>query len=209
MKRQLLAVMVAASLSSFAGIACAGPFDSLTSAIPGVGSSGGSVSPDSIVSKYIAGSVSVNNADVKMLRAVGLKDEADRAELQAKNLTEGATQEALEASAKSQTESSKALEAKFTSGKMKMDAQSKAQFAAGMVDLGKGVLQYVAMSKEIAGFKPSPAAIGGSTLSAVYIVKNLPDSILSLVSTLKSSVSFAKANNIPVPKEAADATSAI
>ncbi len=211
MKHKLSAVIIGASLCALSGFACAAGLGSLTSAIPGVGSgsSRSSVSPDSIVNKYVAGSKNVNSADVKMLRAVGLKDEADRAELQAKNLTEGATKDALEESAKSQTESSKALEAKLTSGNVQMDAQSKELFTAGMADLGKGVLQYAAMSKEVSGFKPSPTAIGGSTMSAVYVVKTLPESIKNLASTLKSSVDFAKANNIPVPKEAADATAAI
>ena len=62
------------------------------------------------------------------------------------------------------------------------------------------------MGKDAQGFKPSPTAIGGATTSAVFIVKNLPDSIKTLGSTLKSSIDFAKTNNIPVPKEANDAT---
>jgi len=211
MKHNLSVVIIGASLCALSSLACAAGLGSLTSAIPGVGSgsSSSSASPDSIVNKYVAGSKNVNSADIKMLRAVGLKDEADRAELQAKNLTEGATKDALEESAKSQTESSKALEAKLASGNVEMDAQSKELFAAGMADLGKGLLQYTAMSKDVAGFKPAPTSVGGSTMSAVYVAKTLPESIKNLASTLKSSITFAKTNNIPVPKEAADATAAI
>ena len=173
------------------------------------GSSGSSVTAEGIVSKYVAGAQYVNSADIKMLRAVGLKDAADRAELHAKNLTEGATQGALEESTKSQTESSKALEDALKNNKTQMDAKSKEQFANGMADLGRGLLAYLAVSKDAAGFKPSVSSLGASALSAGYIVKSLPDSITSLASSLKSSVEFAKTNNIPVPKEAADATSAI
>ncbi|MFT3961687.1 hypothetical protein [Propionivibrio sp.] len=210
MKNRLAAVLLGASLCALSGVVSA-QFGNLPKTIPGMASAspGSSVTPEGIVSRYVAGSKHVNNADIKMLRAVGLKDEADRAELQAKNLTEGATKDALEESVKSQTESSKALEARLAGGKVEMDAKSKEMFAAGMADLGRGIVQYAAMSKEASGFKPGPSAIGGSTTSALYVVKTLPDSIRNLASTLKSSMDFAKANNIPVPKEAADATAAI
>lgn len=209
MKTKFVALVLGMALLGTSGMACA-QFGGLGGKLTGMtGGSSSNASPEGIVTKYVGGAKSVNTADVKMLRAVGLKEEADRAELQAKNLTEGATQGSLEDAVKVQTDSSKALEAKFASGKVEMDEQSKKQFAAGMADLGRGLLAYVGMSKEASGFKPSPTAVGASTLSAAYIVKTLPDSIKTLGSTLKSSIDFAKTNNIPVPKEAADATSAI
>jgi hypothetical protein len=172
----------------------------------GVGGSGASVSADQIVGKYVTGSQHVNKAEVKMLKAVGLKDQADLAELQAKNLTAGATSSALEEAAKVQTDSSKALEDAFKQAKVEMDAKSKKQFSDGMADLGRGIVQYAGMSGDMKNFSPNPTAIGAATTSAVYIVKNLPASLKSLGSTLKGAVDFAKTNNIPVPKEAADAT---
>jgi hypothetical protein len=209
MKTKFVAVILGMALLGASSVACA-QFGGLGSKLSGVtGGSSSNVSPEGIVTKYVGGAQNVNKADVKMLRAVGLKEEADRAELQAKNLTEGATQGSLEDATKVQTDSSKALQEKFASGKVEMDEKSKKQFADGMVDLAHGLLAYVGMSKEASGFKPAPTAIGSSSLSAAYVVKTLPDSIKSLGSTLKSSIDFAKTNNIPVPKEAADATSAI
>lgn len=209
MKSKIVAVILGASLLGISGMASA-QFGGLGGKISGLtGGSSSNVTPKQVVSKYVVGTKSVNTADVKMLRAVGLKEEADRAELQAKNLTEGATQDALENSVKVQTENSKALQEKFASGQIQMDEASKKEFADGMAHLGIGLLAYVKMSKEAAGFQPSPTAIGASTAPALYIVKTLPDSIKNLGSTLKSSIDFAKSNNIPVPKEAADATAAI
>lgn len=209
MKHKIAALVIGINLFSLPGLVSA-QFGGLTKSIPGLSSGGdSSISPEGIVKKYVGGSQSVSSADIKMLRAVGLKDDADRAELHAKNLTEGATKDALEEAAKSQTESSKALEAKLKEGKVDMDAKSKEQFSSGMADLGRGILQYFGMSKEASGFKPGISSIGGSTTSALFVVKTLPESLKNLVSTLKSSVAFAKTNNIPVPKEAADATSAI
>lgn len=210
MKAKYVAVLFGVGLLFASGTASA-QFGGLPGKLPsGLGGGGDSaVSADGIVSKYVAGARNVNSADIKMLRAVGLKAEADRAELQAKNLTEGATKDALEDAAKSQTESSKALEDALKDNKTKMDAKSKEQFSSGMGDLAKGILAYIGLSKDVSGFRPSVGNLGGSAMSAAYVVKTLPESVKSLVSTLKSSIAFAKANNIPVPKEASDATSAI
>lgn len=170
------------------------------------GGGGGSVTAEQIVAKYVGGTQSVMRADANMLAAVGLKDEAEKASVQAKNLTEGATKNSLEEAAAVQTASSKALEEKLAGKKIEMDAASKKQFADGMVDLAKGVVQYVGMSKEVAGFKPGVSSIGNAAGSALYVAKGLPDSVKGLGHTLKMAIDFAKANNIPVPKEANDAT---
>lgn len=172
----------------------------------GVGGSGGGATAEQIVAKYVGGTQSVMRADANMLAAVGLKDEAEKAAVQAKNLTEGATKNSLEEAAAVQTASSKALEEKLSGKKIEMDAASKKQFADGLVDLAKGVVQYVGMSKDVSGFKPSAASLGNAAGSALYVAKGLPDSIKGLGHTLKTAIDFAKANNIPVPKEANDAT---
>lgn len=203
MKTKFLAVVMGATLMAASGVASA-QFGSLSKLAGGSAAASG-VSAEQIVKNYVGGAQSVNKADVKMLRAVGLKDEADRAELQAKNLTEGATKDSLEEAAKVQTESSKALEAILKNQKVEMDAKSKQQFSDGMADLARGLIQYVGMGKEAQSFKPSPAALG-ATNSALFVVKTLPDSIKTLGNSLKSSIEFAKTNNIPVPKEANDAT---
>lgn len=209
MKTKIVAVILGVSLLGVTGVASA-QFGGLGGKISGLtGSSSSNVTPQQVVSKYVVGAKSVNTADVKMLRAVGLKEEADRAELQAKNLTEGATEDGLKDAMATQTESNKALQEKFASGQVQMDEASKKEFTDGMAHLGIGLLAYVKMSKEASGFQPSPTAIGSSTAPALYIVKTLPDSIKNLGNTLKSSIDFAKSHNIPVPKEAADATAAI
>jgi hypothetical protein len=170
------------------------------------GGSGGGATAEQIVAKYVGGAQSVMRADANMLAAVGLKDEAEKASVQAKNLTEGATKNSLEEAHAVQTASSKALEEKLSGKKIEMDAASKKQFADGLVDLAKGVVLYVGMSKDVSGFKPSVSSVGNAAGSALYVAKGLPDSIKNLGHTLKMAIDFAKANNIPVPKEANDAT---
>ncbi|MBX9868840.1 MAG: hypothetical protein K2X63_03510 [Burkholderiaceae bacterium] len=171
-----------------------------------MGGSGGGISAEQMVSKYVSGTKNVTQADAKMLEAVGLKDEAAKAALQAQNLTEGATKGNLEDADKVQTESSKALEEKLNGKKVTMDAAGKKLFASGLKDLAVGMIQYVGMSKDVSSFKPSITSIGGSAKSALYVVKTLPSSIKNLGTTLKAAIDFSKENDIPIPKEATDAT---
>lgn len=181
----------------------------LTKSLGGGSSTSSNVSSEQIVSKYVVGSKNVLNADAKMLEAVGLKDESAKAALQAKNLTEGATKDNLEEANKVQTESSKALEAKLNGQKVNMDAASKKLFSSGVKDLAVGVLQYVGMSKDAGAYKPNLMSLNSSAKSAVFVAKSAPGSIKNLGETLKMVIEYSKANDIPVPKEANDATAAL
>ncbi|MDC8758144.1 hypothetical protein [Janthinobacterium fluminis] len=204
MKNKRISVLLASVLLGASAVASA-QMPSLGGMLGGGKSSGASA--EQIVSKYVAGTQNVMKADANMLAAVGLKDEADKVALHAKNLTEGATKDALEGASKLQSDSSKALEQQMSGKKVVMDAASKKQFAEGVQDLSKGVIQYVGMSKDVTGFKPSVTSMGGAAAPALFVVQNLPGSIKSLASTLKLAIEFSKTNNIPLPKEANDATS--
>lgn len=204
MKTKMIAVFASAVLLAIPGLASA-QLGGLGKTL-GVGGGGSSVSASQIVNNYVDGAKYVNSADVKMLRAVGLKDEADRLELQSKNLTAGATKDSLEEANKAQTQSSKALEERLNGEKFTMDEASKAQFSDGMADLGKGLIKYITLTKNAQGFKPGPSDLGAAN-SATYVVSSMPDSIKALASSLKSATDFAKTNNIPVPKESVEATS--
>ena len=105
-----------------------------------------------------------------------------------------------------QSENSKLLEEQMKGKKVAMDDASKLRFTEGLIDLSKGVIQYVGMSKDVGSFKPSVTALGASANSALFIAQNLPSSIKAVGSTLKVAIDFAKNNNIPLPKEASDAT---
>lgn len=178
-------------------------FGGLAKSLTGGGSG---ASAEQIVTKYVGATQSVMRADAGMLAAVGLKDEAEKAAVQAKNLTEGATKNSLEEASAVQTESSVALEKALKGKKVEMDDASKKQFAGGVAELAKGVLLYVGVGKDASGFKPGVSSIGGAVAPALYVAKSLPDSIKNLGGTLKLAIDFSKANNIPVPKEANDAT---
>ncbi|MDB5814997.1 MAG: hypothetical protein JWN23_2114 [Rhodocyclales bacterium] len=205
MKNRFLPALIMASSLMAASSSAFAQFGGL-SKLAGGGDSATSVSADQVVQKYVGGAQNVMSADKKMLEALGAKDKAAIAELSAKNLTQGATKDSVQDAAKVQTDSSKALETAMKNQTSEMDAKSKQQFSDGLVDLARGVIQYVGMGTAVTNFKPSLTSIGSSTDSAIFIVKNLPDSIKALGGTLKSAIDFAKTNNIPVPPDATKAT---
>ncbi len=208
MKKQLKLALAGAAFLALSNTAYA-QFGGLGKIGGGSASSAEGVSAETIVKKYAGGTQSVLRADANMLAALGKKEDAERMELHAKNLTEGPTKDAFEEATKLQTESSKILESEMSGNKVAMDAESKKKFAAGVGELAKGVMQYVSMTSDAKSFKPSVTSIGGAAGAAVYIVKNLPDSIKNLGGTLKKAIAFSKANNIPLPKEAAEATAGL
>jgi hypothetical protein len=200
MKKAIVTGIVALSLTTVSGFAVA-QFGALGGALGGGGSSS-SVSAETIVSKYVSGTKSVMTADAFMLRALGLKEQAEKEELAAKNLTEGATASSLEDAAKIQTESSETIAAEMTGKKVVLDAAAKADYTKGLLNLAKGIKEYIGMSSDVKNFKPGISSVGASLEAATYVVKTLPDSISSLTKTLTQAVEFARENKIEVPAEA-------
>lgn len=170
------------------------------------GGAGSSVSADSLVKSYVAGTQQVMSSDVSLLKALGLKEQAEKEELAAKNLTQGPTSAALEEAAKVQTEGSKALADAMDAKKVTLSADSKKDYVRGVVELVKGIKSYAGMAGDVKGFKPGMSSIGSGAGAAMYVVKTLPGSLTSLKDTLKRSIAFAKENKIELP---ADATAAL
>lgn len=182
-------------------------FGGLGSALGGGGGSGSaSVSADSLVKSYVSGTQQVMGSDVSFLKALGQKEMAERVELSAKNLTTGPTSSTLEGAAKVQTESGKAVEEGMLAQKGVMSAESKKDYARGVVELVKGIKSYTGMAIDVKNFKPGISSFGASAGAAIFVVKSLPDSLSNLKNTLKRSIAFAKENKIELP---ADATSVL
>lgn len=190
--------MATLSMPSFA------QFGSLTGALGGGG--GSSVSADSLVKSYAAGTQLVMSSDVSLLKALGLKEHAEKEELAAKNLTQGPTTAAFEDAAKVQTETNKAMADAMGAKKVTLSAESKKDYARGVVDLVKGIKSYAGMAGDVKNFKPGISSFGSAAGAALYVVKSLPGSLSSLKDTLKRSIEFARENKIELP---ADATSVL
>lgn len=183
--------------------------------IPGMGKSSGGGSADlggqqdSLVKGYVSANKDVLNANAIMAEALGLKDQAVASRATADALKEGATKDNLDAANKAVATSTDAVAAEIAKGP-KLDAAAKATFGVGLASLSSGVIKYVALGKDVKDMgsnlkSASPAALP-KLQSAVFVVSKFPDSLSSVSKGLKNAIDFAKANDIPIPK---DATSAL
>lgn len=202
MKIKLMASIFGIAITTFSVPSSAGLMDNISGITGGKGSATSSASAEDLVKSYVGGTQKVMSGDAKLLSAVGLKEQAEKAEAEIKNLTQGATAESLEQAAKVQTENNAALADRKAAGNVKMTADGKKLYAAGLMDLALGLKSYMGMSSDIKNFKPSLTSIGSSGNAALFVVKSLPSSTESLMSTLKNAVEFAKENKIEVPSDA-------
>jgi hypothetical protein len=168
----------------------------------GAATAGSNVSAESLVQSYVAGTNQVVKARVNLLTALNKKDLAEAEALAAKNMTEGPTKASLEGVAQLQTEDNKAFAAALKDSNVVLDDNSKKLYAAGLVDLVKGIKAYTGMAGDVKNFKPSLTSIGGAATAAVFVIKTMPGTLSTLKETLQQSIAFAKANNLPVPAEA-------
>jgi hypothetical protein len=172
-------------------------------------SSGGSdagSSQDALVNAYVAANKQVLIAQSKMASALGASEAAALAKAEAESLSSGATKDNLSKADSVQSDVSKAISERQQAKGTKMDEASKKEYAAGLATLGQGVSQYVGLSARLPAFQnaltsASPLMIAKLSAGA-YILKSFPNNSVNLKNTLVQAVSYAKSNDIPVPKDA-------
>jgi hypothetical protein len=202
MKSKALGLVFGAIVATASVSASAFGLGNLTSAVGGGSKSESSVTAQSLVDLYLGSGQSVMNGQAKLLEAVGLKTEAEKAEAASKNMTKGATKDNLEDAVKVQTEGSKALADKKAEGGIKMTAEAKKIYTAGLLNLAVGLKGYVDMASSVSSYKPGMSDLGAAAGSAMFIVKSLPNSTQNVTTTIKQAMEFAKENKIEIPKEA-------
>lgn len=183
--------------------------------IPGMGKSSGGAAADltgqqdKLVTSFVAANKDVLNANSTMQAALGLQVESIASKATADSLTEGATKDNLDAANKQLSVSTAAVAAELAKGP-KLDAKSKAAFGLGLASLASGVIKYVGVGKSVSNMASGLSSASPMQLfklqPAVFMVAQVPGSLASLASTLKSAIDFAKSNDIPV---ASDATQAL
>ncbi|WP_083338772.1 hypothetical protein [Chromobacterium sphagni] len=212
--RKTLIVSALAALTLTSIQTQAGMFDAVTSLTGAAGSnaSGGDLvgQQQQLVESYTGANKQVLMAQSLMASALGAKDAAALAKAEADALTSGATKDNLSKADSVQSDVSKIISERQKNAGSAMDAESKKTYADGLASLGKGMLKYTKMANQFSGFKNALAAASPLDLpklsSGAYIVTSLPSNSKNLYEALKQAVSFAKSNDIPVPK---DATSAL
>lgn len=187
----LLAIISTGSASAFA------QFGALAGALGGGGSSSGSVTPEKIVTSYVAGDELVKSGQKKMITALGLKTQEALAVLESKNYSASPTKSEIEESGRVQTAGNKAIEEGMAAQAGQMSDSSKKEFVGGIGSLALGVKKYSDMSSDLSNFKPGLSSIGGAAMSAVAIVPMVPTSISNLVATLKKAIAFSREQKMP------------
>ena len=203
-----LAVAVPLSASAFD---LSGAIGSVTGSKSDAGSGGDAMAQqDALVNSYVAANKEVLTAQYKMASALGASDAAALAKAEAAALGSGATVDSLSKADSVQSDVSKAITERQNAVGNTMDAAAKKEYASGLASLGKGVIQYAAMTTKFNAFKNAIASVSPLALTKLsagaYVVKTFPSNSSNLHKTLTQAVSFAKSNAIPVP---ADATSAL
>lgn len=196
------------------------PSISFAFSIPGVGlgsSGSGNAGPDlnaeqtQLITNYVAANQFVLTANEKMAQALGLSADAAKVKATAAALTSGPSLGNIK---KSDTVLSKSIQEVTTNIKNNkakpLDAASKQLFAAGLVNLAAGVVEYGKLASNIGNVQSSLSSASPMALMnlspMIYIAKNLPSNAKNLGSTLSEAVTYAKGQDIPVP---ASATSAL
>lgn len=186
------------SAISFAVAPAFAQFGALGGAFGGGSSaSSGSVTPETLVTSYVAGDELVKSGQKQMITALGIKTNEALAVLESKNYSANPTKSEIEESGRVQTAGNKAIEEGIATKAGKMSDDSKKEFVTGIGSLLLGVKKYSDMSTDLANFKPSMTSIGGAAMSAVAIVPMVPTSIKNLVETLKHAIAFSKEQKMP------------
>jgi hypothetical protein len=188
----------------------------LNDAQPQQASGGNAISmQDGLVARYVEASRQVNTAQTELLYAFGLKDKAAALEAEAKALSSGATldKDGIEKQKKLSDDANAAIQAKMDSG-AELSAEGKQHYAKSISPFAAGVAITTKMPNDLTAFSnAAQSQIQSSSVldkvkvtsklsSGLYLVKELPGYSVNLLSCLNKIVTYAKKNQIPVPKDA-------
>jgi len=215
MKKSVLALAILASSMAVAVPSYAFSLGGLTSAVSGGGSSGGanlSSSQTQAVADYVAGNLLVVAANTKMAQALGLDEEASKLKATADALKAGSSEDSLKSADVTVSESTNAIVEKLKSNPS-LDQASKATFAAGLASLAAGAIAYAKTGKDLADSQSAMSSASPMELlklgQLIYIAKSFPTNAKNFGNALTVATTYAKGQNIPVPANVADATSAL
>lgn len=215
MKKTFLAVAILASTMTMATPSFAFSMGGLTSAVTGGGGGGGanlSASQTQTVADYVAANLLVANANIKMAQALHLDGDVAKLQATADSLKAGTSGDSLKNADVTVSASTDDIVAKLKSNPT-MDKASKVTFAAGLADLAVGALAYAKTGKDLAASQSAMSSASPMELlqlgELVYIAKSFPSNAKNFSNALTEGISYAKGQNIPVPANAADATSAL
>lgn len=171
--------------------------------MPGGGGGGADLTAQqtSLVRNYVAAGKDVMQANTHLAEALGVQAAMVNAKATSDSMSASEIEEQDKAISANAAAISEALKNKATL----KDTEAKTTYAKGLLALGLGVTKYVGMKKDVEGMSSSLSSASPMQLMnlqpSVYVVKNLPNSITTLTTALKSAVDFARSNGVEIPKD--------
>lgn len=217
MKKQVAVLIVVGGLMGL--VASVYAFD-----LPGMGGSKSqsteSSGPDAvalqegIVRQYNAASAELLTAQALLAKAFGSKEDAAKAEEEAKALRSGNVSD--EDSIKKTVATSKEIDAKtkeWMGKNVALSDEGRKLYASAFIPYAKAVAGTNKLLPELKKFSEAATAqiksaglmdalkMKGKLAAGMYLASNLPGHASMLVGTSKNILTYAKSNNIPLPKD--------
>jgi len=165
---------------------------------------------DALVRQFVAAQSPALNAQGYFAKAFGLAEQAQLIEAEKKAISGGQVDTGqLKKTVEASEAVQRMIDEKVASGQP-LSAESKQHYAAGLIALVEAAVQARKLGESATAFttglkslNPMQAASAATKLKAgAWVAKSSPSYIKSLYSSTKSALTYAKANNIQVPKNA-------
>jgi hypothetical protein len=221
MKKEFFVVLIASIVLGMVGLAQAVDLGGLKSKVSPPANMAPAQDPilaqDALVKSYVGSAQQISQAQIHFARALGLKDEAAALKTETKALGSGSVSAS---SIKKQQARSKALDEKIAekmASGSKLTVDGRKMFASGLLPYSAGLAEGAGMSLAAKNFGESVDSYVRSSSPmekmrvmkkvkpGLYVASSMPKYLEKLGSTSKAILSFAKANEIEIPKEASDA----
>jgi soluble cytochrome b562 len=165
---------------------------------------------DALVKQFIDAQATTLAAQSSFAKAFGLAEQMQLLEAEKKSLSSGATDTAgIKKSVETSEAVQKAIDERIAA-KPQMDAEAKKNYAEGLTLLVVSALKAKKLAESAtqfgAGLKGlNPLQMGGALVkfrAGAWVVKETPGYVKNMYGATKSAMTFARANNISVPKNA-------
>ena len=187
---------------------------------PSASASGGAnaeAMQEGIVQRYTQASTKIDMAQLELARAFDLNDQAAALEAQVTALKSGATldKDGIEKQKKISDDANIAIQAKLDANTQISD-EGKKHYVSSLIPFASGLALTAQMPSDLKAFADaSKSQISSASLldklkitsklsAGTYLASELPGYTTRVVDGFKKLVTFAKSNQIPVPKDATD-----
>lgn len=189
--------------------------------MPGAGAQQANAAPidavssqEAVVRNYVDAATDINQAQIHLANAFGLKSQAAALQETADALKAGAVDESV---LKKQIELSESVNAevekRIGAGEQLSD-EAKAEYANSLQPFGRGVIKVSKLGPDLTAFSDSAkqqisaasliekAQVTKKLSTGMYLVSSVPGFVTNTGSALKQIVTYGQDNKIPVPEDA-------